>query len=237
MASNRASPLGRRPRAARSPSRRSGGLVRASGTSGVIPRVWPGRRRRRPRRLARRVEVAAEEVPLAGHLGNVGGVPAVTAGELVESGDLARRPGRRGVAAELGDPVVRWAAGVAVELAGRSALAVGHEVVDVAAVGGFVATGGVLAAAVSGDDRFAQGAGERASAGHGDDGRRPVEEDRFQVGPVEVGDELAGGDDGAVPQLAEPGHAVVADRDAEQGAGPLGVVRSGGGAFRHHHQR
>ena len=83
----------------------------------------------------------------------------------------------------------------------------GDDVVDLAAVDGFVA-GGVLAAAVPHFDGLADHTGEGPLLRHLDHRRGAVEEDLLDLGGVEPGDELAGAQGDAVGELEDPGERV-----------------------------
>ena len=65
---------------------------------------------------------------------------------------------------------------------GFTAVAVGLDVVDIAAVGRFVAPGWVLTVPVSYFDGPAQRSGERSFAGHRDHSIGTVEHDPLQIG-------------------------------------------------------
>jgi len=100
--------------------------------------------------------------------------------------------------------VVVGAERLAVAQAGDAAVVVGDDVIDVAAVCGFVAAGGVLAVFVAGLDDASEGAGEAAPRGGLDAPARRVVDDAFDVGVAEQRDQQARGDHGAGRRLAEP---------------------------------
>ena len=60
-----------------------------------------------------------------------------------------------------------------------------------------------------------------------------VVDDPFDVGLGQVGQDEAGGDDGAAGELTEPLERLDADRDRQQRAGPQPVGGGGGRAHRH----
>jgi hypothetical protein len=118
--------------------------------------------------------------------------PAEAGAGFVESVDGA--VWARGVvagAAQDGDAVVGVAADVAVELAGEAAVGIRHDVVDIAFVGRYVASGGVLAVLVADFDGAADCTAEGALAADGEHGGVVGEQDGFEHRGVEVGHEVA----------------------------------------------
>src|SRR5688500_11123958 len=109
--------------------------------------------------------------------------------------------------------VVRPARESSIVEGGWAAVRVGLDVVDVAAVGGFVASGGVLAVPVAHFDRPPQCPGEGAPPGYRDDPVGSVEGDPFEIGLRQQRHDLAGGYDGSVGELADPGEAGFAGED------------------------
>src|SRR6266540_2542571 len=101
----------------------------------------------------------------------------------------------------------------AVVVVGEAADGVGDLVVDLAAGGAEVAVV-VVADPVADLDGPAQGAGEEALADADvDDPRRAVEHDPFDVGVVEPRHQRAGGNHGAIRQLAHPaGQGLITDQ-------------------------
>ena len=161
------------------------------------------------------------------------------AGEVVELSALAGGfDGVGGLAAvEVGFAVVRLAFQVAVGFGGDPAVGVGDAVVDVAVGDRLVAAGGVLAVPVAHLDGAAQHPAEGALLGCGDDLVGAVEDERLHLGPVEVGDDQAGVDDGAGGQLTEPFEGGFTGEDADQRFGAAPVGGDGLGTHGHFDQR
>ena len=82
-------------------------------------------------------------------------------------------------------------------------------------------------------DDAADGTDEAAPVGGFDAPVGWVVDDPFDVGVSEPGDDEAGGDDGAVGELAQPPEWFDADRDRQQRAGAESVGGGGGRAHRH----
>ena len=113
----------------------------------------------------------------------------------------------------------------------------GIDVVDVAAVDGFVAAGGMLAVAIAHLDRPAHGADERPLPRHRQHRAGPVEQHDLDVGDVEVRPEALGRDDLAGGELAHVADVVVTDQHREERSRSPGALGRGGGAGGHLDQR
>src|SRR5262249_9068181 len=126
-------------------------------------------------------------------------------------------------------PVVVATEELAVVLAGEPTVAVGDDVVALAAVGWLVAVG-VDATAVSNVEEAAHHAGEGPLAG-GLDGPRPclVEQDGFELCLVEPGGHRRGGDNLAGGQLAKMLEPLRTEHQGEQRLGANAVGGHGGG--------
>src|SRR5439155_18654278 len=83
-----------------------------------------------------------------------------------------------------------------------------------------------------------QGAGEEPlAAADVDDPAGPVEHDAFDVGVAQPGDDVVGGDDGAVGQFTHGGEGAVAGHHGDQRPGRDSIGGHGRGTGGHLHQR